>query len=69
MHPQINPASISPVSLFFLIMNRYLYIVKDSVTTDPDIMLREIENYKLQIPPYIQVRNIVYFIPFFKLKN
>ena len=32
-----------------------MYIVKDSVTTDPDIMLREIENYKLQIPPFIQV--------------
>lgn len=36
-------------------LTRYMYIVKGSVTTDEDIMLREVQNYKLQIPPFIQV--------------
>ena len=34
---------------------RYFYIVKGSVTVDPDIMLHEVRNYKLRIPPFISV--------------
>lgn len=41
--------------VFISVFTRYTYIVKGSVTTDPDIMLREVKNYKLQIPAFIQV--------------
>lgn len=34
---------------------RYFYIVKGSLTTDSDVMMHEVKNYKLQIPPFIQV--------------
>ena len=39
-----------------------MYIVKGSITNDPDIMLREVKNYKLQIPPCIQVFHFLFFL-------
>ena len=56
---QKNQASDGLVSLF---INRFMYIVKGSITNDPDIMLREVKNYKLQIPPCIQVFRFLFFL-------
>ena len=34
---------------------RFFYIVKGSLTLDPDIMIHEVKNYKMRIPPYVEV--------------
>ena len=34
---------------------RYFYIVNGSLTKDPDIMMHEVKNYKMRIPPYVEV--------------
>lgn len=37
------------------IRSRFFYIVNGSLTTDPDIMIHEVKNYKMRIPPYVEV--------------
>ncbi|KAK8822337.1 hypothetical protein WA577_005501, partial [Blastocystis sp. JDR] len=34
--------------------SKFLYIVNGSLTTDPDIMIHEVKNYKMRIPPYVE---------------
>ncbi|OAO15547.1 hypothetical protein AV274_2740 [Blastocystis sp. ATCC 50177/Nand II] len=34
--------------------SKFFYIVNGSLTTDPDIMIHEVKNYKMRIPPYVE---------------